>query len=178
MKRRSVLGMAVAALGAAAGASVALAGSKEPAPTTKGQGDTMGTAATNKIEKISKTDAEWKKELTPEEYYVLREEGTERAFTGKYWNDPHDDKAVYVCAACGLELFSGEAKFDSGTGWPSYYQPIKAENVETRVDKSFFMSRTEVHCARCGGHLGHVFEDGPKPTGLRYCINGVSLDKK
>lgn len=173
MKRRSVLGWMAAALGIA-GASVALAGTKDGA-ASKGQGDTMAT--TGKIEKIVKTDAEWKKELDPEEFRVLREEGTERAFTGKYWDD-HDGKAVYVCAGCGLELFSGEHKFDSGTGWPSYWQPIKPENVETRTDKSFFMTRVEVHCARCGGHLGHVFEDGPKPTGLRYCINGVSLDKK
>ena len=125
-------------------------------------------------EKVEKTEQQWCKELTAEEYRILREKGTERAFTGKYWDSK--EKGVYKCAGCGSELFSSEAKFDSGTGWPSYYEPVAEENIETASDKSFLMSRTEVLCAKCGGHLGHVFKDGPQPTGLRYCINGNVLD--
>ncbi len=125
--------------------------------------------------KVTKTEEEWKKILSPEAYYILREHGTERAFTGKY--HAHHEKGIYYCAACDLPLFKSETKFDSGTGWPSFYKPIE-NGVGTSVDKSFFTVRTEVHCARCGGHLGHVFDDGPKPTGLRYCINSASLSFK
>lgn len=125
------------------------------------------------IERVVKSEEEWKAELTPFEYYVLREAGTERAFTGEYWN--HHERGVYVCRACGLPLFSSDTKFDSGTGWPSFYQPLDAWRVQELTDTSFGMVRTEVRCARCGSHLGHVFDDGPKPTGLRYCINSVSL---
>jgi len=127
-------------------------------------------------DKVVKSEEEWKKILNPDAYSVIRKKGTERAFTGKY-ND-NKEKGVYICAACGNELFLSETKFDSGTGWPSFYAPISEQKVGKEVDKSFFMTRTEVHCNRCGGHLGHIFEDGPKPTGLRYCINSVSLDFK
>jgi peptide-methionine (R)-S-oxide reductase len=128
---------------------------------------------TNKIEK---TDAEWRAELTPEQYAVLRQQGTERAFTGKYV-DAKDD-GTYHCAGCGAELFSSDTKFESGTGWPSFYEPAVAENVELHSDTSHGMVRTEVTCAACGGHLGHVFPDGPNPTGQRFCINSCSLDLK
>ncbi|MCB1177341.1 MAG: peptide-methionine (R)-S-oxide reductase MsrB [Leptospiraceae bacterium] len=127
-------------------------------------------------EKIVKSEEEWKKSLSDQAFNVLRKHGTERAFTGKYHD--YKEKGTYICAGCGNELFSSDTKFDSGTGWPSFYEPISKENVGTETDRKFFMVRTEVHCAKCGGHLGHVFNDGPKPTGLRYCINSVSLDFK
>ena len=121
---------------------------------------------------VTKTDAEWRAELTPEQFRVLREHGTERA--GSSSLDKEYRPGGYHCAGCGLQLFSADTKFDSGTGWPSFWQPLDGA-VETSRDRSFFMVRTEVHCRRCGGHLGHVFDDGPAPTGLRYCMNGVSL---
>ena len=124
--------------------------------------------------KIEKTEEEWKRELTPEQYRVLREKGTERPWSGEY--NHVKDRGVFRCAGCGTELFRSDEKFDSGSGWPSFFAPASDEAVETEEDDSFFMRRTEVLCATCGGHLGHVFDDGPHPTGLRYCINSAALE--
>lgn len=175
--RRRLDGLAIAALAAVALAALsvvvgtpAIGAGAAPAHTAK-KGAAAKSAA---IVKIVKTDAEWKKSLSPEQYRILRQKGTEIAFTGKYWN--HHAEGVYVCAACGLELFDSKSKFESGTGWPSFWTPIVAGHVDEHRDTTFGMVRTEALCTRCGGHLGHVFDDGPKPTGLRYCINSASLD--
>jgi len=136
----------------------------------------MDTKTTNKTDtrNPAKSNADWRQKLTPEQYRVAREHGTERAFSGEYW-DNHDD-GMYKCVCCGEPLFDSGTKYESGTGWPSFYEPVAAEAVGTHEDRGFFMRRTEVHCAKCAAHLGHVFPDGPKPTGLRYCINSASLD--
>jgi len=133
-------------------------------------------ASTENHYEVEKSEAEWKDELSAEEYRILRQKGTERAFTGKYWD--YKETGIYKCAACGNPLFNSETKFKSGTGWPSFYTAIGDSNVVKESDTSMGWNRTEVLCGRCGGHLGHVFEDGPKPTGLRYCINSASLEFK
>jgi peptide-methionine (R)-S-oxide reductase len=136
-------------------------------------GASASNSASPQTPRLSLTDAQWRAQLTDEQYRILREKGTERAFTGKFWN--HHEQGTYVCAGCGQPLYESAAKFESGTGWPSFVKPVAADAVAEQSDHSHFMRRTEVLCSRCGGHLGHVFTDGPAPTGLRYCINSASL---
>jgi peptide-methionine (R)-S-oxide reductase len=169
--------IAIAALVVGVAGLLALRAPSDSGAATKSTAKSASSAPTRAsgapIKKIVKSEEEWMKELTPEQYQVMREKGTERAFTGKYW-DNHA-AGIYTCAACDLELFSSDTKFDSGTGWPSFWAPIAKPNVTINSDTTFGMAREEVVCSRCGGHLGHLFDDGPKPTGLRYCMNSVSL---
>lgn len=170
----SVVGFALGCGQSAASKNEIIVASPEVSATPSKMAAAMN--ATDEVfngEKIVKSEADWKKALTPAAYHVLREEGTEQPYTGEY-ADNHED-GDYYCAACHLKLFSSKTKFDSGTGWPSFYQAINSKNVVEKVDKSLGETRTEVECARCGSHLGHVFDDGPKPTGLRYCMNSVAL---
>jgi peptide-methionine (R)-S-oxide reductase len=137
---------------------------------------TLDNSKIDEKDKVVKTEEEWKKQLSAEQFQILRKKGTEYAFTGKFYK--HKEKGMYICAACGNELFSSEQKYDSGCGWPSFYDGVAAGKIKTALDTAYGMVRTEIMCARCDGHLGHVFEDGPNPTGLRYCVNSVSIDFK
>lgn len=174
MNRRDLGRWVAAAFGGTLVASNNLAGAESKMVKIAEFDATGKRLRVTEVAKVVKTEAEWKKQLKDFEFYVTRKAGTERAFTGRY-HDSHED-GLFRCICCGTMLFDSKTKFDSGTGWPSYYAPIAKENVHEKTDNSLGMARTEVECARCDAHLGHVFPDGPKPTGLRYCMNGASLD--
>jgi peptide-methionine (R)-S-oxide reductase len=173
MNRRYFLSSSIAVAGFAAFAGLPLLSFACSQQTKNNSSDVGNSVKSKGIEKVTKTDEEWKRILTPDQYNVTRQKGTEAPFSSPL-NEIHE-QGTFECVACGLPLFSSKAKFDSGTGWPSFYQPIAKENVREEIDKSLWETRTEVLCARCDSHIGHVFEDGPRPTGLRYCMNGVAL---